>query len=42
VSASRNLRGFGIALLFAALTVIFACAVALVIAESFYGYGGLG
>lgn len=42
VSAGRNLRSFGIALLLVALTVVFACAIALLIAESFYGYGGLG
>jgi hypothetical protein len=42
LSAGRNLRSFGIALLLAAVTVLFACAVAFLIADTFYGYGGLG
>jgi hypothetical protein len=42
VSVGSNLRSFGVALLFALLTLLFASALALLIAESFYGYGGLG
>jgi hypothetical protein len=42
MSPVRNLRSFAVAVLLAALTVLFACAIALLIAESFYGYGGLG
>ena len=42
VSRSRNLRSFTIALLFVALAGLFACAIALLIAQAFYGYGGLG
>jgi hypothetical protein len=42
VSASRNLRSFATAFLFVAVTGLFACATALLIAQPFYGYGGLG
>jgi len=42
VSARQNLVGFLIALLFAACVLLSAGAIALLIAATFYGYGGLG
>jgi hypothetical protein len=42
VSAGRNLRSFATAFLFVALAGLCACAIGLLIAEAFYGYGGLG
>jgi hypothetical protein len=42
VSAGRNFKSFLVALLFVGLTVLAACAIGLLIAGTFYGYGGLG
>jgi hypothetical protein len=41
-SVGRNLASFGVALLFVVLVLLAACGVGLLIAETFYGYGGLG
>jgi hypothetical protein len=42
VSAGQNFKGFLVALLFAALALFVSGALGLLIATSFYGYGGLG
>jgi hypothetical protein len=42
VSASQNFRSFLVALLFAGLVLLVSGALGLLIATSFYGYGGLG
>jgi hypothetical protein len=42
VSAARNLRSFAVALLLVALVILLSCGIGLLIAEAFYGYGGLG
>ena len=42
VSATQNLRSFLIALLFAGLVLFVSGALGLLIATSFYGFGGIG
>jgi hypothetical protein len=42
LSVGRNLRSFAVALLLVALVMLLSCVVGLLIAETFYGYGGLG
>jgi hypothetical protein len=41
ISAARNLASFLVALLFAVLVLLAAGALALLIATTFYGYGGI-
>src|ERR1700733_8595589 len=42
ISARRNLASFGVALLLASLVVLASAALGVLIATSFYGFGGLG